>query len=439
MKTKIKKATVAFLLFLSLIYSVCLPISAVELPDISGAQSVYLWNEEHDKIIVSSSNTEVIFPASMTKMMTGLVAIDLIGDRLYESVTITSDMIRGAQGTSMQLRTGQTITYEELLYGTICSGFNDATMALAVSSAGSVGGFVAKMNEKAKALGAKSTRYTNPTGWHDDNMVTTLADTVLIAKAAMNNELYVKISSATSYTVKSQGVTINNRNGLISSFYSLGNHNQRAKGLIAGMTDEGGHCVATFFEDSSLTYLCIVMGATSEGDTINSYKIANSLISYIVYYYGELKVIKQGQTLAKAPVNLATATSDDDIYMLPCTVQNDVTIVTPYDKSSLDNIEFKTYFFSDELTAPIKEGEIIGGVDIFVDGVLRGNAKLCASEDVEANGFLVAMNGAKKMLLGRRFIVFFIVFIILFSVYFIFFELKALRKKSSQIKFDRIY
>ena len=159
----------------------------------------------------------------------------------------------------------------------------------------------------------------------------------------------------------------------------------------------------------------------------------------IVYYYGELQVIKRGETLTKAPVSLATATSDDDIYMLPCSVQEDVTIVTPYDKNSLDNIEFKTYLFGDELTAPIEKGEVIGGIDIFVDGVLRGNAKLCSSEDVEANGFLVAMNGAKEMLLSRRFIVFFIVFVSLFSVYFIFFELKALRKKSSQIKFDRIY
>lgn len=442
MRGKAIKTFLSFVLILCSLLSLTLPAAAVEpLPDLSGASDVYLWNTEYDKVIAGKSSG-VIFPASMTKIMTGLVAIDLVGDRLDEAVTISADMLADKNGTSMQLRVGEVVTFRDLLYATICGGFNDATNALAIASAGSTSAFVAKMNEKAKELGTKDTNYTNPTGWHDDNMVTTLEDTALIAKAAMKNELYVTLSTAPSYVIPqtnmSDKFTVNNRNGLVSSHYAHGYYNRRAKGLMAGMTDEGGYCVATFFEDSGLTYLCIVMGATEEEGIINSYAIANSLISHIAYYYGELDVIKAGERVARAPVKLAISTSED-FYMLDCTVASDVSVLTPYDRKSLESIELKPYFFTDEITAPVKKGDIIGGVDIFVDGVLRGNADLCAAENVETNLILATMDGAKELLLSRAFIISFIAFIILFAIYFFFFELRALRKKDKKIKFDRIF
>ena len=443
LKSKIKAITSLFAL-LSLLFSFSVSVFAVDpLPDTRGAKSVYLYNVEYDKVILSRSEEDTIFPASMTKIMTGLVAIDLIADRLDETVTLSTEMLADKKGTSMQLKVGEVVTYRDLLYGAICGGFNDAATALAVSSAGSLENFVAKMNEKAISLGAKNTRYTNPTGWHDDAMVTTLTDTVIIAKAATENELYVTVSSAPSYVVKatnmSSDFTVNNRNGLIGSHYAHGYYNRRAKGLIAGMTDEGGHCVATFFEDSGLTYLCIVMGATENNGTVNSYAIANSLISYVVRYFGEVKVIKKGETVTKVPVSLAASANGDEQYMLSCIVSDDVNIITPYDSASLESIELKPYLLYDELTAPISEGEIVGGVDIFVDGVLRGNTEIYAANDVEANEFLVSMANAKNMLVSRGFIVFFIVFSVLFSLYFFFFELKNLRKRDKKIKFDRLY
>ncbi len=442
MKRKAIKTLSALLVLICLLSSLVLPTAAVEpLPDISGATEVYLWNSEYDKVIASKSSG-VVFPASMTKIMTGLVAIDLIGDKLDESVTVTRDMLANKNGTSMQLRAGEILTFRDLLYATVCGGFNDAANALAIASAGSTSAFVAKMNEKAEVLGAKNTNYTNPTGWHDENMVTTLADTVLIARAAMQNELYVTVSSASSYVIPktnmSDKFTVHNRNGLVGSHYAYGYYNRKAKGLIAGMTDEGGHCVATFFEDSGLTYLCIVMGATEAEGVINSYAIANSLISYVTYYYGTVDVIKAGERITSAPVRLALSTNDD-YYMLDCTVPENVSVLTPYDRNSLENIELRPYFFSEEITAPVKKGDVVGGVDIFIDGVLRGNADLCASVDVEANTILDTLDGAKDMLLSRAAIISFIVFIILFALYFFFFELRALRKKDKKIKFDRIF
>lgn len=443
-RNKTIKGAFSLLLVCALLFPFCFSVSAVPaFPDTSGAEIIYLWNAEHDKVIFSKGDGKAIYPSSLTKIMTGLVAIELTAHKLDQSVTLTSDMLKNKNGTSMELRAGDTLTYRDLLYGTICGGFNDAAYALAVASAGSVSAFVEKMNEKALSLGANDTHYTNPTGWHDEKMVTTLYDTSLIAKAAAENALYLEISSATSHKVEGinqgAGFTVHNRNGLIGSFYAIGYHNKRAKGLIAGKTDEGGNCLATTFEYDGLSYLLIVMGAGEKDDNILSYTIANEIISHTINYYGELDAISAGDTVTKVPVSLAVGQGDDDLYMLKCTVPEDVTVFTAYDSSSLENIEYRPYLFRDELSAPISKGEVLGGVDIFVDGKLCGNATLVAANDVEANGFLSFMTNAKKMLVSRAFVVFFIVFVTLFAVYFFTFEIKAMRKKEKKIKIDRIF
>lgn len=417
--------------------------AAPPLPSTDGAQTVYLYNAEHNKTIISKCESEKIYPASMTKIMTGLVAIDLIGDKLDEKMTVSAEMLRGSSGTSMQIAAGEVFSYRDLLYGAICGGFNDAATALAVSSAGSLAQFVEKMNEKAKELGALDTFYTNPTGWHDDAMVTTLADTVKIAKEAMKNELYVTVSSATSYTVEktnmSDAFTVHNRNGLISSHYAYGYYNRRAKGLIAGMTDKGGYCVATFAEYGGLSYLCIVMGAEAVGENVMSYKIANSLISYAISYFGEAEVIKKGANVASIETELAAVGGDGGAYMLGCTVPEDLTVFAAYEGSAPDNVELRHYFFSDKIKAPVKKGDVVGGVDVFIDGVFCGSAPLCAAETVEANAFLVGIHRAKEFLTGRLFIVFLLTFFAAAGAYLYNTELKQLRKKHKNIKFDKLY
>lgn len=443
-RNKATKGLISLLLIFALLFPFCFSVSALPaFPDVSGANVVYLWNAEHNKVIFSKGNSQVLCPASLTKIMTGLVAIDIVGERLDESITLTGDMLKNKNGTSMGLRVGDVLTYKDLLYGTVCGGFNDAAYALAVASSGSISAFVEKMNEKALSLGARDTHYTNPTGWYDEKAVTTLYDTSLVAKAAMKNPLYLEISSETSYKVdgvnRGEGFTVHNRNGLIGSFYAIGYHNKRAKGLIAGNTDEGGNCLATTFEYDGLSYLLIVMGAGEKDGKILSYTIANDVISHTINYYGELDVIDAGDAVTKIPVKLATSNGDDDFYMLKCTVADDVTVFAPYDSNSLENIELRPYFFYDEYSAPIKNGEALGGVDIFIDGKLCGNATLVAANDVEANAFLSLMTSAKKMLVSRAFIVFLIVFVALFAVYFFTYEIKAMQKKDKKIKIDRIF
>ncbi len=431
-----------FVLLIS--YVLCIRCGAIEpLPSTDKAQSVYLYNLENDKVIINKSSEERIYPASMAKITAGLVAIDLVGSRLDETVTVTRDMLTGAQGATIGIRAGEVYTFQDLLYASVCGGFNDATLVLAGAGAGSVSQFVHLMNEKASSLGAIDTHYTNPTGWHDENMYTTLGDTAKICLEAAKNELYMTVSSAVKYTSKDTSTndpfTVNNRNGLIGTYYALGYYSRYANGLMAGMTDEGGYCVASIAENEGLSYLCIVMGASSESDRIYSYEIAKDLISYAVSYYGYLDVLKAGDKICAVPLEHTVSDSDSTDYMLSCTVKDDITLFIPYDKNSIETLEVRHYVFDEPIYAPVNEGDIIGGVDIYVDGKLCGSAPLCAGESVSANSFLVAMARAKDFITGRFFIISMIIFFSLLAVYYYYAELRSRKKKSKNIKFNDIY
>ena len=102
-------------------------------------------------------------------------------------------------------------------------------------------------------------------------------------------------------------------------------------------------------------------------------------------------------------------------------------------------MELKHYFFSDKIKAPVNKGDVVGGVDVFIDGVFCGSAPLCAAESVEANAFLVGIDRAKDFLTSRVFILFLIIFLALAGIYLYNTELKQLRKKHKNIRFDKLY
>ena len=169
-----------------------------EVPDTSNAEFVYLYNTNTQKVIYSKNSTKKLFPGSAVKIMTGLIACEMLGDRLNDTLIITEEMLANVQGNNVKLRAGMRVTVEDLLYGVLCGGGNDASQAAATLCSGDIYTFVHAMNAKAKSLGMKNTFFTNPTGLDDEEMYSTLSDIIILAREAANNPLYLKISSAVS-------------------------------------------------------------------------------------------------------------------------------------------------------------------------------------------------------------------------------------------------
>lgn len=216
------------------------------------------------------------YPASLTKMMTALVAMDHMAS---EDVITVGDEIRMIQaGSSVAFLTvGSKLTLEQMLTALLLPSGNDAAYAIAahvgrviadnpsLDNRAAIDTFLRAMNDKAAALGCKNTHFANPDGYHRDDHYTTAADMLKVAEAALSKEVIARIVSTGQVQlrlVSGQTVTWQNSNKLVregNAFTYAG-----ATGLKTGSTDEAGYCLAASATRDGHTSIAIVMGATEE-------------------------------------------------------------------------------------------------------------------------------------------------------------------------------
>lgn len=165
------------------------------------SSSAVLVDVQSGKVLAEKGMDEKIYPASMTKVMTLLVAAENLPD-LDATFTMTQAIIDPLYlaGASMAgYVNGETVTMRDLLYGAVVPSGAEATEALAQAVAGSEEAFVAMMNEKAAALGLTNTHFMNTSGLHDENHYSTVREIALILQAALENETCTEILSAENY------------------------------------------------------------------------------------------------------------------------------------------------------------------------------------------------------------------------------------------------
>lgn len=384
-------------------------------PEAKNCRAACLYDKTHNKMLIMKNPDELLNTSTSAKVMTGLIACEMLSDRLDEKVTITAEMLQGASGYSMRLSVGEEIKIIDLLYGAICSSYNDAGYVLANICAGSVQGFVELMNERARALGAGSTTYTNPLGYPDnDAMKTTLSDTFKIALAASENQLYMEISSAKSREIGATNISgarvIYNRNYLLSSRSTQAYYNPVCQGMNAGISGEaGGWSIITVAKDDGADYLCIILGGTEneDGTEIYAYDTANTLIDWACDTYNLYKIYNKGQVIGKAEVNMTALGSKK----VDCAILDDLNIYIPY--HSNPDITYKTVYDTEKLVAPIGAGERIGVIKVYSNGELAGECEIALVEDCEANGVMKIIGVIGDYTKSRAFIATIICFVIL--------------------------
>ena len=423
---KMKKHTTRLLclMMLALILASCLSFLTVGAsdeptpPTPENCRAACLYDKTHNKILVMTNADQPLNTSTSAKVMMGYLACEILSERLEETVTVTEKMLQGASGYSMNLQVGEQIKIIDLLYGAICGSYNDAGYAVANLCADSSQGFVELMNERAKALGATSTSYTNPLGYPDNSaMVTTLSDTLKIAIAASESPLYMEISSAKKHVIAASDVwgerTVYNRNYLISSRSTQAYYNAACQGMNAGISgDAGGWSIITLARDEGADYICIVLGGTENEETgeIYAYNTANTLIKWAVGTYNLHKVYDKGQVIGKADVGMTALGSEKVDYA----AMDELNIYIP-DHSNPD-ISYKVEYDSDRLVAPLRSGERIGVVKVYSDGELVGECEIALVEDCEANGVMKIISAIGNYTKSRAFIAALICFAILLPI-----------------------
>lgn len=236
--------------------------------EINSANAI-LIDLTNDNVLYTKNEEEKVYPASLTKMMTVLVAIENM--KQQEMTTVADYSQFYADNASMAgFLPGDEVDSMDLLYGTMLPSGADAAQSLAVNIAGSVPRFVEMMNKKAKELGMKNTHFTNVTGLHDNNHYTTVTDLSKLLKYALKDPLFSEVFTTKRY---STGGSLKNPNGMtfysrlflkMESPYFTGGEIIGGK---TGYTPEAGLCLASLATDNEGEYILITTGAPGDGNT----------------------------------------------------------------------------------------------------------------------------------------------------------------------------
>ena len=369
----------ALLLTAVLAVSAALPGLAVyEMPiqTANEGESVYLFNADIDKPILEQNIDQQRYIASLTKMMTALLFLES-GKDLNAEITIPTSLtqefkdIQNANGSTMNLRIGETVRRIDLLYGLLVASANDAASAIASDVAdGSLPNFVAMMNQKAQELGCTSTSFTCVHGLYDYGNVSSAHDLALIASACAANETYMKAANTLSYTLPATNLhqnerTITSTNLMLNPEYPY--YRDYIRGMKTGFTTLAGRCYVTFAQKGGHTYGLVILGS----DLDNIYKEASELLDWAFASFADRQLVDTETPLTTVPLT-------------KCRSEEAVELYAAEPLSGYGHADDKvtcSFELPESVSATVKSGAALGEATVYLDGYEVGKVSLVTHQE----------------------------------------------------------
>lgn len=318
----------------------------------TSAESAVLIEQRSGRVLYEDNADEERLIASITKIMTAVVAIRY-GDLDCVYTVTGEDMV---EGSSMYLQVGEQLSLEELLYGLMLVSGNDAALAVARCVSGSVEDFVVLMNRTARELGMTHSGFANPNGLDAEGHYSSARDMAVLSAYALENETFRRI-------VSTESITIGGR--------YLGNHNKLLRicegciGVKTGFTKAAGRTLVSAAERDGMTLVCVTL---KDGDDWNDHM---NLFAYGFSNFRMQRLVVAGQKLASAVVrggvkqSVLLAANEELSY--PVTGEEKLTlkVVAPL-----------------SVAAPIVPGQVLGTAYAYLDGVEVASVELVAMEAV---------------------------------------------------------
>lgn len=322
---------------------------AIEIPNIQ-AKNVLLYNLNDNKVLYEKNSDEKISIASLTKIMTALVAIEKLKN-LNEVVTVPKEAFYQINGyAEAGFQEGDKVTYKDLLYGTLLPSGAEAAQALAILTYGDFSSFVEKMNEVANSLKMGNTHYENPVGKDAEENYSTLSDLGKLLLFALENPEFYEIYTTRNYKT-SNHLELESTLVFPSSKYNL--NVQYIKGSKSGFTKKAGLCLSSIAEFNGIKYLLITAGSKYENGFPNHIVDSLAIYNYFFNNYSYQPILEKTKTLKTLSIidsyekNYDIKSKEDIYYYLP----NQSTI--HYHFNGLDFLSFK-----------VKEKDKLGEVEI---------------------------------------------------------------------------
>lgn len=315
-----KSFSLLFLSFL-LVFSLTLPAFLYVCPS-ENAYAAVQWpeapeNKAFSAVLMEASTGSVIyekkpydkaFPASTTKLMTTLLAIEQC--QLTEKVEMTYDAIYGIgwDASRVGMYEGEVLTMEEALYAILLASANEVCYSVAEYVAdGDIDRFIEMMNERARELGCKNSQYKNPHGLHDASHYTCAYDLALVMKKCLEYPTFSRISNNYYYTLPASDYA---GERVIAQTHKILRRTIRCEGVFAGKTghtDEAGNCLVTAAERNGMTLIAVVMGEPADDDCYTD------TINLLEYGFANFE-LQNAQTDAQIKNAFPVLFSDEDAF-----------------------------------------------------------------------------------------------------------------------------
>ncbi|MGN1059919.1 MAG: D-alanyl-D-alanine carboxypeptidase family protein [Clostridia bacterium] len=352
-------------------------------PEIKSASAI-LMQADTGRIMFEKDADAKAYPASTTKIMTALLAIENLDPAATLTVSETAIQI-DRDGSNMGLLKDEVLTVEQLLYGLLVHSANDAANVLAEAVAGDIAAFVDQMNARAAELGMTGTHFVNAHGYHDEEHYTTARDMLKLASCAMGNPLFRTIVATATYEIPptnkyKEPRILSNNNSLINPMRERRYVYSGAAGIKTGHTSNAGSCLVSYAERKGLAYYCVTLNAPVDSTGNYSFLDSIALFDYGFNDFSLKTVSDANEIVATREVKWGKGDEQAILY-----AKEPLAVLLPnaYDKEKL-TVENTT---EEHIVAPVKKGDILGRMEYFYDGVSVGSVDLVASRDVPRSYF----------------------------------------------------
>ncbi len=411
-KSAIKVLAVVLCLVLCVLYVLCAAHGAnaktaynvtgtdtdiIAVPEIDAGAYVLVDSATGRVLLSKNADKKGLYPASMTKMMTAIVALE--NGKLDRMAVASPEAIRdiGKDGMNIGLQAGEKVKMIDLINAMMITSANEAANIVAENVCKSRAEFVRMMNAKAKQLGALNTHFTNPCGSHDKKHCTTARDMAIIACYAMKNPLFREIVSRKSYpmpptnihspaqsstqssaqsskspTTRSSWITLNTTNKLLkqkqSSLFTV-------NGIKTGYTAPAGYnLAASAINGEGMELVSVIMNAPAGSGSKSVFDYSEKLLEYGFSNYALVEIGYDGQAVGQLPVQ-----GLETVKKVNLVTSGTLKAVMPKDKGLWSVKSCKTL---KPAVAPIKKGDNLGFVEYYSEEEYLGKIEVVSADTI---------------------------------------------------------
>lgn len=410
-----------------------LPANAYKPTFKNHADAILLYNTDTDTVVYSQNPDKRVYPASLTKIMVAILLVEKVDNLEDLTLTVSEEIYlryRYSEAVTAGFETGDKVNGHDLLAYTMVKSCADAAGVIAEYIAGSEAAFVDMMNAKAKELGMTSTNFTNCHGLHDENHYSTARDMCILTKYALKYSLITDIAKVARYETV-DGITLAATNLLIDP--SSGYYYKYATGFKTGYTNEAGRCLASTASYEGINYICIMLGCPPQEDSLeNRYEFIDTaeLYRWAFTEFTYRQILEESETVDSIPIKYSW--DYDTVNVRP---SKDIYALVPV---NADQSTFKVSvdFMQEELEAPIKQGTVVGQVNVYYADQKVGAANAVVAESVEGSQILRTTSAIGDFLNKYKSIFFIIVLVVV--VLLIVFIAVTIRLNSKKKKYGTV-